>query len=301
VRTAAARAAVLAALVFAFVTLPVVAQDGDRKKENRPISGDEAAKMAIGRFEEDFKSKDEGKRMNAIHSLSQTRNDLVTEKLGTLLRHPLPDVRMAAAMAIDGQYNNEKLAGEILRKHIASRKEDDQEVLITACLSLGRLNHADAIPEMGELLEKSEFIFVKIEVLKAFRKMKDTRALLPILELWLKNPQGYSWEGGEVSYDSGAPGTHDQEKAEQMYKEKYGHGGRKGAPPTMLKTFVQAIVEAVEAICGEKLENPTELMQWMVKHEADLPYKLPGKVKSTLKEWEERARKKAEKDEKGKK
>ena len=268
------------------------------KKDDRPVSGDDAALAAIERFQRDFKSGDEGRRMNAIQSLGMTKNDLVTKELGKLLSHPNVEVRMAAAMVLDGQYQNTALAGEYLRKSLG--REDDAEVLISVCLSLGRILYRESIPDLGEVIQKNGNVFVKIEGLKTFGKMKDTRALVPILDLWLVNPQGYSWEGGEVHYDSGAPGDKDQKKAEQMYKEKYGDQKRKGAPPTMLKTYIQAIADAVEKICGEKLSTPTELMQWMVKHEAELPYKLPSKVKTTLKEWQERAAKKAkdrEKDE----
>jgi hypothetical protein len=50
-------------------------------------------------------------------------------------------------------------------------------------------------------------------------------------------------------------------------------------------------------ITGKKMNVPSDLMKWMVEHEAELPFKLPGKVKTTLKEWEERAAKKKKKDE----
>ncbi len=269
------------------------------KKDPRPVSSDEAAKQAIERFDRDFKSSDMGKKMNALHSLSGTKNDLVAKKLGTLLSHPEAEIRMAAAMTLDSQYQNHAIGGELLRKFIASGKEDDDEVLINACLTLGRIDYREAIPEMGELAQKNGNIFVKIEALKSFEKMKDVKALLPILDLWLVNPQGYSWEGGEVKYDSGAAGDADQKEAERQYKAKYGNQRRRGAPPTMLKTYIQAIVEAVAAITGEKLSSPTELMKWMVDHEKELPYKLPGKVKQAYEESEAK-RAKAEKEKAGK-
>jgi len=260
-------------------------------KDDRPVSGDEAAKAAIERFERDFASKDEGKRMNAISSLGMTKNDLVAKKLGTLLGHANIEVRQAASLVLEGQYQNKVLAGELLRK--ALLKENEAEVLINLALAIGRVPHPDAIPDMGDVMKKDENVFVKIEILKAYGKMKDTRALLPILDLWLVNPHGYSWEGGEVSYDSGASGDADQKEAERQYHEKYGNQQRKGAPPTMLKTFIQAIAEAVEKITGEKLSGPTPLMEWMCAHEADLPYKLPSKVKQALKDAQDKAAKKA--------
>ena len=266
-------------------------------KDDRPVSGDEAAKAAIERFDRDFASRDEGKRMNAIASLGMTKNDLVAKKIGTLLGHADLEVRQAAALVLEGQYQNRALAGELLRK--ALMRENEAEVLINLALAIGRVPHPDAIPDMGEVMKKADNAFVKIEILKAFGKMKDTRALLPILDLWLVNPHGYSWDGGEVKVDTGASGDTDQKEAEKQYKEKYGNQQHKGAPPTMLKTFIQAIAEAVEKITGEKLTGPTQLMEWMCKHEAELPYKLPGKVKQTLKEFQDRAAKKAkEKDKK---
>jgi len=228
--------------------------------------------------------------MNAIQSLGRTKHDSVTKKLGTLLSHQDPMVRSAAAMILDDQYQNVPMSGEYLRKHLA--REEEVEVLITVCLTLGRINYAEAIPEMGEVLIKNGNVFVKMEALKAFGKMKDKRALVPILDLWLINPQGFSWEGGEVTYDSGAAGDAGQKEAERQYKAKYGNQQRRGAPPAMMKTYIQAIAEAVEKITGQKIEDCAGLMRWMVEHEAELGYPLPGKVKSTLKEFEDRAAKK---------
>jgi len=267
-------------------------------KPDGPVSSDEAAKAAIDRFDRDFASKDEGRRMNAIAALGSTKNDLVAKKLGTLLGHQNLEVRQAVALILDGQYQNRALSGELLRK--AMLKENEGEVLINIALALGRVPYPDAIPDMGDVMKKDENVFVKIEILKSFEKMKDTRALIPILDLWLVNPQGYSWEGGEVKYDSGAAGDSDQKEAERQYKEKYGNQQRRGAPPTMLKTFIQAIAEAVESITGKKLATPTALMEWMVEHEAELPYKLPGKVKQVLKEFQERAAKKKQQQDKQK-
>lgn len=301
--TRATLAAASFAAVLAAAAVPALADDpkpasppADAKKDDRPVSSDEAAKLALDRFEADFKSNDEGKKMNAIQSLGRTKNDLVTKRLGALLSHQSAEVRSAAAMILDDQYQNKPLAGEFLRKALA--KEEEPEVLITIALTLGRIAYVEAIPDMGEQLVKNANVYVKIEVLKAFAKMKDRRALLPILDLWLINPQGYDWDGGEVKVDTGASGDADQKEAERQYKAKYGNQQRKGAPPTMFKTYIQNIAEAVEKITGEKLAGPTELMKWLVAHEAELGFKLPAKVKTTLKEFEERAAKRKKNDEK---
>ena len=274
---------------------PARAQDAKAppaEPKKTPAASDEAATQAITRFDSDFRVQDTGKRMNAIHSLARTKNDLVTERLGKLLSHPDHEIRMGAAMALDSMSHNPDKAGEILRAFITSGKEKEDEVMINCMLSLGRLLHVKAIDDMGEVILKHGNVFVKIEGLKAYAKMKDKAALLPILDLWLVNPQGYSWEGGEVTVDTGAPGTADQEAAEAAYNAKYGNQQRRGSPPTMLKTYIQQIVETVFQITGTKMNVPTDLMKWLVEHEAELPFKLPGKVKTTLKEWEDRAAKK---------
>jgi hypothetical protein len=289
-------AAVLGAAAFAGAA-PARAQDAnppEGKKDDRPVSSDDAAKQAIARFEADFKGADIGRKMGALQSLARTKNDLVTERIGKLLGHPEPEVRMGAVMVLDSMYQNEDLAGEIVRKYIASDREKDDEVMINCMLTLGRLKHVKAIDDMGQVILKHEFIFVKIEGLKAYAKMKDKRALLPILDLWLVNPQGYSWEGGSVSVDTGAAGDADQKAAEAAYKAKYGNQQRHGAPPAMLKTYIQQIVETVREITGEKMEKPTDLMRWLLAHEKELPFKLPGKVKTTLDEFEARAKKREE-------
>ncbi len=260
----------------------------EKRKDDRPVSSDEAAKAAIDRFERDFASRDEGRRMNAIVFLAQTKNDLVTKKLGALLSNPNLEVRQAAALTLDGQYQNPDLAGELLRKALLA--EEESEVGKNIALALGRIGYVKAIPDMGEVMKKAGDVFLKIEILKSFGKMKDRSALLPILDLWLLEPHGYSWEGGEESVDTGTPGDADQKAAEAKYKAKH-KNDRRGAPPPMLKTYVQTIAETVFKITGEKLSGPTELMRWMVQHESELPFKLPAKVKTTLKEWEDRAAK----------
>ena len=73
-----------------------------------------SATQAITRFDSDFRVQDTGKRMNAIHSLARTKNDLVTERLGKLLSHPDHEIRMGAAMALDSMSHNPDKAGEIL-------------------------------------------------------------------------------------------------------------------------------------------------------------------------------------------
>ena len=297
------RRAVLAAVLAALGAPGAAAQDAaktqappeEKKKDDRPVSSDDAARAAIDRFEREFGSKDEGRRMNAIVLLGQSKNDLVTKKLGSLLGNPVSDVRQAAALTLDGQYQNTDLSGEFLRKALLS--EEDVEVSMNIALALGRILYAKAVPDMGEVMKKADDAFLKMEILKAFGKMKDKRALVPILEVWLVNPHGYSWQGGEEHVDTGASGDTDQKAAEAKYKEKHKNDHRRAAPPVMLKTYIQAIAECVFQITGEKIQNPMELMQWMVKHEAELGYKLPAMVRTTLKEFEDRTAKK-EKDRK---
>jgi HEAT repeat protein len=295
----------LAAAAMLAAALAAWAGDGDKPKDappaapkpvdTRPVSSDEAGKAAIARFERDFGTTDQGRRMNAIQSLSQTKNNLVTKKLATLLGNADSEVRQAAAMCLDGMYQDPDLAGELLRKGLS--KEKDPDVLGTMVSSIGKLFHAKALDDLGEILLNNGVVWVKIDCLRAMRRINDKRALLLILELWLKEPHGYSWEGGEVTVDTGAPGDTDQKAAEAAYKAKYGNQGRKGAPPTLIKTYAQEIAETVKALTGEKISNPTELMQWLCKNEATLGFPLPAMVKTKMKEWEERsAKRKSGKD-----
>jgi HEAT repeat protein len=262
----------------------------------RPVSSDEAGKAAVARFDRDFASTDQGRRMNAIQSLSQTKNNIVTKKLASLLGNADSEARMAAAACLDGMYQDPALAGECLR--LAMDKEKDPDVLGAIITSIGRLAHAPALDDLGDILLKNGIVWVKMDVLRAMRKINDKRALLFILELWLKEPHGYSWEGGEVTVDTGAPGDTDQKAAEAAYKAKYGNQGRKGAPPTLIKTYAQEIAETVKALTGDPLGTPTELMKWLCGHEKELSFPLPGFVKTKMKEWDERAAKKKNKKEK---
>lgn len=262
----------------------------EKPKDTRPVSSDDAAKAAIERFDRDFQSKDEGRRMNAIVYLAQTKNDLVTKKLGTLLAHPSLDVRQGAAVSLADQYQNPELAGEILRKALLA--ENEGEVAMNIALALGRILYVKAIPDMGEVMKKADDVFLKMEILKAFGKMKDKNALLPILDLWLVDPHGFSWQGGEEKYDSGASGDSDQKEAERRYKEKHKNDRRRAAPPVMLKTYIQCIVETLFQITGQKFHDPGEYMRWLCEHEAEMPFPLPGKVKAALKEWDEKKAKK---------
>ncbi len=260
------------------------------KKDDRGAASDEVAKAAIERFERDFAGKDEGRRVAAISNLGATRNDLVTKKLGTLLGHQDVQVRVAAAQELDGQAQNRALSGELLRK--AAAREEDAEVLIAITATLAKIQYAKAIPDMGDLALRSREFAVKLEVLKALARMKDGRALLPILDLWLVHPQAVPADaGGEVRCDPGAPGDGDGKKAEEAFRLLYGDQRRKGTPAPTLKNYLQAVADAAEKVAGERLSSPTELMQWLVRHEADLGFKLPARVAQTLKEYQDRAAK----------
>ena len=66
---------------------------------------------------------------------------------------------------------------------------------------------------------------------------------------------------------------------------------RKGAPPVMMKTYVQTRAENVKGICGEEISGPTELMVWMAEHEDELGYELPKSFHKELEKWLERQEK----------
>jgi hypothetical protein len=260
------------------------------KKDDHPPATDEAAKIAIERFERDFASKEEGRKLTAISNLGATRNDLVTKKLGTLLGQQDSQVRRAAAQTLDGQLQNRALSGELLRKAVA--REEDTEVVLAIVVSLGKIQYAKAVPEMGDVALKSRDLAVNLEVIRSFVKMKDARALLPVLDLWLANPVALPQDpGGEPRLDPGTPGDLDAKKAEDLFRLVFGDLPRMGSPPPTLRSYVQVLADAAEKMAGEKLSSPTDLMLWLVKHEADLGFRLPARVKQVLKEFQDRAAK----------
>ncbi len=267
-----------------------------------PAASDEAARMALTRFDQDFRATDTGRKINAIAALARTKNDLVARRLaGVLATHPDPEVRGAAAMVLPDMNHDPRLAGDLLGQVLASGKENESSVLMRLADGMAKLAYGDGIPALGELCLKTSDWQLRIAILKAFGRMKDRRALLPILDLWLMEPHGYSWEGGEVHVDTGASGDTDQKEAERQYKQKYGNQHKQGAPPMMVKAYLQALVEAAYSITGVKFEKCIDLCRWMVDHEKELGYPLPGKTRSAIKQRDEEEKAAQEKKAKEKK
>ncbi len=259
------------------------------KKDDRSSATDEAAKVAIERFEREFKDKDGALRASAIDGLGATRNDLVTKKLGTLLEHREVPVRLMAAEALEGQSQNRLLSGELLRKAVV--KEEDSEVVVAIAATLGRIQYVRAIPSLGEAAFRSRDVRAKLEILKVLARMKDLHALLPILDLWLVHPMIVAADpAADLRLDAGAAGEADPAKAEDAFRVAYGEPRRKG-PPLALKGYVIALADAAEKLAGEKVAGPGDLMLWLVRHEAELGFRLPAKVKAVLREYQERAAK----------
>ena len=114
-----------------------------------------------------------------------------------------------------------------------------------------------------EILKKGGDPYLLVTVVRAVGNLEDLRALPTLLELWERHPVGYSWETGEVTVDTGAPGTADQEAAEAAWKAKYGNVQKKGKPPVMFKIYIQELCKSVGKITGEEITQASDLRKWM--------------------------------------
>ena len=259
----AMKRSILAVALAATCLLAVSAQAGD--------AWEDQAKQEIAYFKKYAKkAKDASKWADLAMGVVGTQHPLAAKELGKILMRDKDlehQMILAAAMAdfVDKE-EGRVVAGEWLHKALDKGKYET-EVIDSIVNSIGKLKYKPAVFSLCDMMKKGGDPYLMFTVVRAAGNLEDLRALPTLLGLWEKHPVGYSWETGDVSVDTGASGTADQEAAEAAWKAKYGNSMKaKGKPSVMFKLYIQELAKSVAKITGEKLGSAQALREWMEAH-----------------------------------
>lgn len=298
------------------------ATQAEEKKEAKqpkgppPLATDEQAAEALAVFKEAWKAKglkgDDkiSARDYAMRALAKVQHPDVVDALGKVSRSGDEILRMIALIYLGDQSTSPHAAARHVLAAMKKHKKDEV-VLMTGLQSIGYLKYLGARQEIGELLKHKSYL-VKKAAIAAIGQTTDIRMLQEMLNLiGLKletqsskaagkedsggqpevTEEGYSWEGVEVTYDTGTPGTHDQEMAERIGREQLAanraaaeaahaassvnrtgagsgntSGGARGAQARSPEELIPAILRTLKQLTGGDFENPGEIIPWMKRN-----------------------------------
>jgi hypothetical protein len=275
--------------------------------------------QALEVFQEDYKAKGlkgddkTSQRDFAMAKLSKVQHPDVVDALGKVSRSSDEILRMLAIVYLGEQ---RALPHDASRHVLAAmrRGKKDEVLLITGLQSLGSLKYLGAGEELAELLGHRSYV-VRKAAIGAIGQVGDVRLLGELLEiLGIKTEtesgkpdekqssgepetteEGYSWDGVDVTYDTGAPDDSDQKMAEKIGKEKLaankaaaeanagrsggssggsagpvGGGGGRGAQSRSNQELQQPVLVALHRLTGEKFDHPRTIRTWLREHAQDL-------------------------------
>ncbi len=237
---------------------------------------DNQVKEQIAYFKKNAKrAKDPQVWGDLVMELGASEHPKAAEYMGRLLlKDKDVDHQMILASALatfKGSDDSRDAAGKALLMVLEKGKKLEIDVIDSVADSLGKLQYKPAVFALCEILRKGADPYLQVTVVRAVGRLDDKRALPTLLELWERLPVGYSWETGEVTVDTGASGTADQDAAEAAWNAKYGGMMKaKASPKVMLKIYIQELAKAVARICGEKIGQAADLRLWMEEHAKEL-------------------------------
>ncbi len=273
--------------------------------DNMPaaIVGDEEAKAALDRFDDDYRARglkgDEklSQRDFAMETLSAVQHPDVVKALARIARGRDHTLRVLAILYLGEQRALPGLAGEEIVHALKRRGMKDPILAMSALDSLGRLRYLGAKDVVVDYLNHNDFA-VKKAAIQAIGRIGDARLWKEIVKLAgvsvkqgevdgdnnkeVVVDEGYSYDGVEVTYDTGASGDSDQKMAEKIGKEKLaankaaamgGHGGgglgggggsaTSGGVARDPKELLPAVLETLYYLTGERFGNSKELVEWL--------------------------------------
>jgi HEAT repeat protein len=310
----------LLALALALTATPAWADgDGDAAAEAAgevalpPLSSEEEVEAAIDTFKEEWKARglrgDDrlSQRDYAMSRLASVQHPDVVDELFRVTRNRDPILRTLAVIYLGEQRALPAYAGERVVRAL-KRNDDDEVFVMSALQSIGNLRYLGGREVIADMLQHQDYA-IKKAAIAAVGATGDLRLLKDILKIlginWTPGQdgsdtsasggsqeevveEGYSWEGVDVTYDTGTAGTHDQEMAEKIGKEQLAanraaaeaaarggsgvgagggdtgvsSGGRGGASRTT-EELMPAILRTLHQLTGEKFDGPGTLYAWV--------------------------------------
>ncbi len=275
-----------------------------------PIASDEEAARALERFADDFRARGltgedkMSQRDYAMSNLAKVQHPDVVKALAKIARSPDDTLKTLATIYLGEQRALPGIAGpEVV--HVLLRNEKDDVLVLSALESLGNLGYLGATEEIADLLVSKEFAVRKAAVgtVGELHDMRLWKEVAKLAGVSIRSgdkvasgsdkqnskeevtEEGWSYDGVEVTYDTGASGDSDQKMAEQIGREKLaqnkaqaqsgahgGHGGSSGGGATRggvardPKELLPYVLATLYKLTGEQFNSPHEVAQWIIKH-----------------------------------
>ncbi len=263
----------LLALVFA---APAWAEE---KKPAPPpeVDSEEDAAEALAVFKTAIKAKglkgDDkiAEQAHQIRVLAEVQHPKVVAALLKTTKHRTPEVRTEAVLQLGTQRACPGIAGKAVLAAMKKNEKDDTFTM-AGLESIGALEYLGAKDRLRELMKHNEYAVVK-NALVTIGKLKDTRFIEDIIKLMkkLKLEKGAKWDGVEVTYDTGTAGTHDQEMAEKIGKEKEAKNRGKGKRAARsMRDLGPVVLQVAKDLTGQEFSGSISARKWADKNKKQI-------------------------------
>jgi len=289
---------------------PLAAAEEPNAREDAMIASDEEATEALDRFKTEFKArglKGEEKlsqRDFAMSELARLQHPDIVAALAKVSKSSDKTLRILAVIYLGEQTELPGVAGPYILKALKKGAKDPILVL-SALQSLGNLRYLGATDQLAGYLEHRDFAIKKasIQAIGQIGEMRLWKQVMRLAGVEVKTgddasasaddggskeevvEEGYSYDGVEVTYDTGTAGDGDQKMAEKIGKAKLaankaaaqgskgsggGGGGSVGSTATGKggvardpKELLPFVLRTLWLLTGERFQNSKEVAEWV--------------------------------------
>ncbi len=289
---------------------PLAAAEEPDPKSSAMIASDEDAAAALDQFKTEYRArglKGEEKlsqRDWAMSELARLQHPDIVDALAKISKGSNKTLRILAVIYLGEQTELPGLAGPRILKAL-KRGAKEPILVLSALQSLGNLRYLGAADQLGAYLEHRDFAIKKasIQAIGQIGEMRLWKEILRLAGVEVKSgedvnagtdqqnnkeevvEEGYSYEGVEVTYDTGTAGDGDQKMAEKIGKAKLaankaaatkgkggagGGGGSVGSTATGKggvardpKELLPFVLRTLWLLTGERFQNSHEVAKWV--------------------------------------
>lgn len=257
------------------------AQGEEKAQPRPPLASDEEAAEALALFKEAFKAKglkgDEkiAQQDYALRELAVVQHADVVDALARQTKNRSLDLRTGAVLQLGKQRALPAYAGKAIVAAIKRNAKDDTFVM-AGLEAIGELGYLGAFDLLKDLMKHHEYAVMK-NALVTIGDLKDVRFIEEIFKLMkeLKLEKGAKWDGVNVTYDTGAPGTHDQEMAEAIGRAQEAKNKKKGKRSARSQRDLGPIVlMAMKELTGQEFTGSIQARKWLDANKKEIAEKL---------------------------
>jgi len=305
----------------ALLLAPLAAAEEPAKGDIQRIASDEEAAAALEVFHKDFKARGLSgeeklsQRDWAMSQLARLQHPDIVEALAKITKSSDDTLRVLAVIYLGEQTELPGLVGPHVLKAL-KRGSKDPVMVLSALQSLGNVRYLGATEVLAQHLEHRDFAVKKaaIQAIGQIGEMRLWKEVLRLAGVAVKTgddvsggtdqdsnnkeevvEEGYSYDGVEVTYDTGAADDSDQKMAEKIGKEKLaankakaqaaagakgstGGGGAsigsgatgKGGVARDPKELLPFVLKTLWQLTGERFQNSKEVAEWVKAHREDI-------------------------------